>query len=283
VAEQILRPTSVPVSGRVTPASFPFYTTGEDALRMVSYNAAAGVRLKLNVRLLDASGKATPDSWDHIANTDRSAKTDDFPLSGQTLLNMTVFAAAGAPLMGQTFVIVQLIRGIGASAIVLGTILQGYVTVTQAQGWPGSPVQTSLESGGYYRRIIGTVPLAGVDLAEVCPTGARWELLEVFLSLQNSAAVANRIVALGLWRNNSMSFLQPCDTPATASQNSSYFASSAPKQPAVFDGFTHRNALPLPPTTILHAGDSFLTNTVGLQAGDQFNNPYYFVREWLEP
>jgi hypothetical protein len=78
VTEQIIRP-GAPASGRVTPASFPFYTTGEDNLRITSWNSATGVALKDERPLIDAAGRAIPDSWDHTPNTDRSAKT--FPTS----------------------------------------------------------------------------------------------------------------------------------------------------------------------------------------------------------
>src|SRR5204863_2582589 len=97
-------------------------------------------------------------SVDHVPNTDRSVKTSDHPLGVGQLLNLTVFASAGAPLIGQTYVKVQLIRGVGAAAIVLGTLLGGYVTAVHALGFPGSPIENSLTATPAIRYITGTNP-----------------------------------------------------------------------------------------------------------------------------
>lgn len=188
--EQAFRPGGASISGRIIPATFPFYTTGEDNLRIVSFNSAASVKLTLSARLLGVDGRPSPSVWFHTPNTDRSASSNDFPLSGQTLLNVRVVATSGSPLVGQTFVIVQLIRGIGAAAIVLGTVLQGYVTTTQGLGWPGSAIVSSTDGEPAIRTIVGTTPAAGVDILETVPTGARWELLSVVADMTTGAGGA---------------------------------------------------------------------------------------------
>lgn len=279
MSETIIRP-AVPASGRVTPASFPFYTTGEDNLRIVSFNAAGGVRLKLNARVVGNDQKASPQVWDHTPNTDRSAAMNDFALSGLTLLNLSVFASAGAPRIGQTFVIVQLIRGVGAAAIVLGTILQGYVTTTQAVAWPGSPIETSIEGGGVLRAITGTQPAAGGEIAETVPTGARWELLSFRAALTTNAAAGVRspIVAFDNGTTNYSRAPNP-GTTGPGSANDYYWAQGV-NGAVLIDGQTRLGTLPASP--LLLAGFLLKTSTQFMAAGDQWTAPILLVREWLE-
>lgn len=148
-------------AGRVIASPFQFYTTGEDNLRIVSSNSLAGVSLRVEARFIDPAGTISAQSWDHVPNSDRTPRTTDYRLGVGALLNLTVYASSGAPRIGQTFVMVQLIRGDAPAAIVLGTMLQGYVTAVQHLAWPGSPIQSSIEGGGYPRAIVGTTPAAG--------------------------------------------------------------------------------------------------------------------------
>lgn len=279
--EKVFLPTGPPASGRVTPASFPFYTTGEDNLRVTTYNSAAGVSLKITGRLLDAAGRATSDIWTHTPNTDRSAKSTDITLSGSTLLNLTVFAGAGTPNVGQTFVIVKLIRGIGAGAIVLGTILQGYVTIDQALGFPGSALQQSSDGPGAVRTIAGTVPAAGAEVAETVPTGARWELLLFTARFVPQAPLGiNRMPMLYAQLAGLTLFFVPIgrtvDAPNALSCNWSSGLGLQANNVAVYA------ATGLPVSIPLLGGTILATLTDGLQAADTYTVVNYTVREWLE-
>lgn len=279
MAETIIRP-GAPTSGRVTPASFPFYTTGEDNLRVTSYNAAAGVSLKINARTLDQRGIPTPDSWDHTPNTDRSAKSTDISLSGATPLNLTVFASAGAPLIGQTFVIVQLIRGIGAAAVIMGTMLQGYVTAKQAIGWPGSPIETSIEGGGVLRTIQATTPAAGANFAEAVPTGARWDLLCIAGYFSASAVAATRAPIIQLHRVTNGYVCSP--TSATVIAGDTILESWAQGMPIATKLNSTYDCAGLPSPCLLLEGQSIVSFVGSIQAGDQWSQVEYVVREWLE-
>jgi hypothetical protein len=279
MAETIIRP-GVPASGRVTPASFPFFTTGEDDLRVVSYNSAPGVALKLNARLLDSRGNATPQSWDHTPNTDRSAAITDHPLSGCSLLNLTMFAAAGAPKTGQTFVLVQLVRGRGAAALVLGTILAASVTSTLAIGWPGSPIQTPFDVTPPPRWILGTTPAAGAEISETAPAGARWELIAALAAMITSAAAVNRIAHLDFVHSGRF-YAESFHSGALVVGASNRLSWAQGTQVAV-DAFGANFMVPIPAGIMLGAGDSFVTTTTNIQAADQWSQPQYLVREWLE-
>jgi hypothetical protein len=264
----------------VTPASFPFYTTGEDNLRLTSWNSAAGVRLKLNGRTIDNSGQAKADSWDQTPNTDRSAKSDDLSLSGCTILNLTVFAAAGAPQIGQTFVKVELIRGIGVAAIVLGTILQGYVTTNQAIGFPGSPIQNTTDAQPAVRLITGTTPAPGSEINEVVPTGARWQLVYFQAKLTTGATAGTRGPRLA-FNTGTPAFIHFPASSGLAPSLNKFFAWTTN---GLIGSDTSSNVSSgnIPDAAILTAGQSIATNTENLIAGDAWSNVTYGIEERLE-
>lgn len=281
--EQVFAPPPFPASGRVTPAAFPFFTTGEDNLRIVTYNARANVKVQVVARLLGTDGRPSAQRWDHTPNTDRSAKSDDFPLSGLTILNLQVTVIAGAPVLGQTFVLMQLIRGVGTAALVLGTIASGYVSPARAVGWPGSPLESTLDSGGYYRTITGTTPAAGAEITETCPTGARWDVVSVNTSLVPVIDHNPRICALSFNTGGTYSFAAWPRAAYNADRQLQWIFSQSPElSDILFKTRTEANVPICQPSTLL-AGDFFQTSTDGLIAGDQFNPPTYLVREWLEP
>lgn len=266
--------------GRILPSPNQFYLTGEDSLRIVSVNAAAAVRVKVACRTANVQGDTVAHSFTHVPATDRSKRTEDFSIGEGSLLNVTVFASAGAPRIGETYVIVQLVRGADAAAVVLGTILAGCVTTTQAIGFPGSPILSSLDVGPVVRAVLGTQPVVQVDMFEVCPTGARWEVLRILSRFTASAVAGTRTVQLhfvqsgiyvarvGMVKDIVINEVGDC-----------LWAANLPSLAPL--GTTIRQQ-PIPTGMILNAGDYFLTATTGLQAGDQWTAPAFVVREWLE-
>src|SRR4051812_32014952 len=113
-------------------------------------------------------------------------------------MNITAFASAGTPIIGQTFVRVQLIRGLSGATLPIATLLQGYVTSRQDLAYPGSPIRMSTEDAFPVRIITGTDPAAGVEIVETVPDGAVWELVSVTARLVTSAAAAVRFPMLQL-------------------------------------------------------------------------------------
>jgi hypothetical protein len=160
------------------------------------------------------------------------------------VLNLTVFASAGTPTIGQTFVIVQLVRGKGAAATVLGTLLQAYVTSTQHLAFPGSPVQSSLDGPGAVRMFGGTQPAAGLNFTEIVPFGARWQLLAIRTRLTTSAVVATRVPILTIVNNAADQIYLPQYRGSPAGASDFYvWAAGTPAFTPVAVGY---NVAPLP-------------------------------------
>jgi len=108
------------------------YVTSDDALRLTTLNSVASVTIALTGRFLTPDGRRVqPFQERHVPNSDRTAATSDFPLADGWLANLSAIVTGAAPQFGQTFVRVDLIRGRGTAAVVLATLLQGFVTSAQ--------------------------------------------------------------------------------------------------------------------------------------------------------
>lgn len=284
MAEQAFLAEPIPsAGGKVIASPFQFYTTGEDRLRIVSANSLTGVTIAIHSRFLGLDGTILANAWTHTPNADRTLVTTDFELGAGAILNLTVFAGAGSPKIGQTFVIVQLVRGVGTAAIVLGTLLQGYVTGTQQLAWPGSPIQDSISGGGYIRSIVGTKPAKNASVTESVPTGARWELLAVRCEFDPDATDTQRDLVLQMTAPGigSVAFLVNGQT-AVADDTGDVFswAQGAQNTKTTVGQFIGSGAAPM--RYVLQAGDNFTIFRTNAGPNDQFQAPIYTVREWLE-
>lgn len=279
--ERQFQPLPVPIgAARAISAPFQFVTTGEDNLRVTVINSLIGCRVAVQGRRIDDQGTILPIAHAVTPTSDRAAVSAIFPLGVGAIVNLTVWASEGTPKIGQTFVIVQLVRGREGGTELLGTLLSGYVTAVQALGWPGSPIQSSIEGPGYIRQITGTIPAAGAEIFEIVPTGARWELLAVTLAFVPGVAAADRRVLLYADPSYAAVFYAPCATPINfpfvLAVN---WCSGLGATPT---GITPFQAMPLPVSMPLLAQTVITTYTEGMQPTDQYQQVHYTVREWLE-
>lgn len=277
------KPLAVAGQGLVI-SPFQFTLTGNENLRVISFNSLTGVRLAIQGAMFDENGQFKPFGFPHTPNTDRSAAVQTFKLGKGALSTVTVFAEAGSPLHGQTFCIVQLVLGLTGATYTLGTLISGYITSRQALGWPGSPIVSSLEGQGVTRFLTGTDPAAGSPVIEVVPTGARWELLAFSTFLVTDATVANREPYL-LFENTVGSVYSSSGAVATqaASLGRRYSWSEGLSLAAnTSTAGTSFLSMGLPAPNLLPEGHQIIVNAVNFQAGDNFTAPAYTVREWLE-
>jgi len=271
------------IRGTVIPSFAQFATTGEDNLRIQTCGAVTGVNVSVQGRFLDAlTGKIIPFDYTVPVTATRLIVTNDFPLGTGYLLNISA-VVSGSVFLGQVFVIVSIIRGLGGATFLLGTLLAGYITSGQALGWPGTPINNSIETGGYYRAILGTMPPAGVDPVETCPTGARWQLISVNTQLTCGNVAAARFPKLALFTSVGTTYY----TYGALLFNANTVASVQVSAVSVRDstgviGGVEYESIPIPSDNRLRANDGFQMVTNALQAVDQWLAPLYLVREWLE-
>lgn len=279
--ETLLTPSTTVERFGVTPVPFQFLVEGRDHLQIDSFNSQSGVVLALSLRFWDTTRDeiiATVES--HTPNTDRTKATSRHRLGVGAVLNVRIAAISGSPRIGQTFTIVRVIRGFEGGRTVLGTLLQGYVTSEQDLAWPGSPLESSISGGGVIRTITGTNPAASTEIAEVVPTGARWQLLAFAAELAPSATPANRLPALE-FHTGTFPLVRSPHAGAVGASNTRQWTWAGGMMLATLLSDGNR-VQGIPVDFPLLAGQIIQTHTDGLQAGDDWSAPVYTVREWLE-
>jgi hypothetical protein len=278
--ETVTPALAAPIQGRLTAAPYSFQFTGEDRLRLTVFNSLAGVRVAVHYRV-DRPGASTHASrFELVPTSDRLATAAEFPVGEGSLLNVVCFASAGTPVIGQTFVKVEVIRGAGASATVLGAILQDYVTAVQVVAWPGSPLRSSLDTPGAIRTFAGSQPAAGAEIGQFVPAGARWELLAFFAFFTANATVANRYIQLDVLAGSNAKVLAPASDYHLAGESRTYLWARDQLHQRRPDGLAQ--TVPFPSTAQLLAGELVVTETGNIKPTDQWLAPVLTVREWLE-
>lgn len=256
-----------------------FEMTGEDNLQISVANSLSSCVVTVAGRFLTIDGEIIPFLQTFAPTTGRTVTSVLLPFGDGWLLNATAFVSTGAPLTGQTFVRLQVIRGAAGATLVLGTLAAGYVTAVQPLAYPANRVRSSLDGQGVLRSIAGTDPAAGTEISETVPTGARWRLLALSCRLVTSAAVANRSPILLLDDGAAIYFGSDPGGTIPASQNFRFTAGQATQRLiAVTDVYQWT----LPNDHRMLAGHRWRTSTQNIQAADDYSNVQYLVEEWLE-
>jgi hypothetical protein len=264
---------------QIIQSPFQFIADADTFLRVISACSVAGVTVAVQGRRLDDQGQLQTINETHTPFSTRVTHAQDIALGPGALLNLSLSVAAGAPLMGQCYVKVHIMRNMGATAIVLGTILGGCITSLNSLGFPGSAVVSSLESEPVVRYIQGTTVGSGVDVAETVPTGARWELLSFNVHATFSTTTVALVPILRLESGGNLY----CAAVAPQIAQGSY---TSPSDWCWVTGYSQATpgaaqiyANPFPQTMKLLAGVTirmpFLN--IGWSA-----TPRYIVREWLD-
>lgn len=263
----------------IAAAAGGLYLTDDDHLRLRVLNSGAGVTVTFEGRFINQAGDCRPIVEDLVPTTDRTPSTKLLQLDEGVLLNFSVRPSAGAPRRGQTWVMVELVRGFTGAILPIGVLAQGYVSETERLIWPRGPYPGSTEGRGVLRTIVGTDPAANTESTETVPTNARWRLLNWRIALVTDATVGNRTVQLVIDDGTNAIHLIPAHTTQPASQTFAYEAFSIGAA-----GFAVSNSLflPMPPDLELHGGYRVRTSTGSIQAGDNYGAPVLLVQEWIE-
>lgn len=260
-------------------APHPFLVTGEDRLRFTVRNGAAGVTVTLSGRFLTIDGEVRPLLYAVTPTTDFVATAIDFSLGDGWILNLTARASAGTPQAGDTFVLVDVIRGSGAAAVILGTLIGSFVTDVDPAAWPGSAVVSMGGGQGGLDAIAGADPAAGVEWSITVPAGARWRVRSVTATLVTDATVANREPSIVFTADGAVVASVPSGVAHVASQTRRY---SWFPQSVRGAGAASLDVIVPIPALELRAGDTITSVTTALVAGDNWGAPIVYVDRLLD-
>jgi hypothetical protein len=258
------------------------YIGKDDCLFITTYSSIANLRIDVRGRILLASGRATVFEFSNVPNSNRTENTVLFALGEGWMLNVAAFLGSGSCKRGQCYVVIGLAQGKETSNFKHTIIAQGYVGTQVNQAWPGNRLEQPTEGAGVIRRVPGTNPSAGQEIAETVPTGARWRLLSLFAALVTNVNVANRRPVFLLGDAGSLTFFN-ASAPAVQAASLTTFYCLAPGLGFESAPDTSRVNVGIPVSMMLGAGYHIDTLTTNLQAGDDWGAPSMLVEEWIEP
>lgn len=253
---------------------------GQEFVRLTVAASVAGVTIKAIVRTINPAGRVTRTQLEIAPSSTRATSTVLRAVGDGAIIDATIRVTAGTPLYGQAAAVLDIVQSNSGEQQPTGTLVGGYVTVSNPLFAPGAMQTAFVDGPGAVRVVVGSVPAAGADILETVPTGARWELVALTALLTTAVAVANRLVALTIDDGANVYFKDSPNFVQTASLTDTYsFADgqnklATPSATAVVGN--------LPADGRLLAGHRIRTSTALIQAADQWTAPIYLVREWLE-
>jgi hypothetical protein len=192
MGERVLRPlpSGDPLGSTLIVPTVTIFD-GTENLRITSASSVATV-LTIYIRLRLPTGVVEPMVLTHTPNSDRSIRTQDYPIGAGTLLNLLILPTTGSPVIGETFVQVMIIRGLNGATLPMGILAQDYTTARQPVAWPGGTLRRSTEGNGAIRSL-GLHTQTGAALDVTVPTGARWRVIQMTARVNlTPSAGANR-------------------------------------------------------------------------------------------
>jgi hypothetical protein len=258
----------------------PLYVRGEDNLRVVMFNEAAGVSVTIAVRIKNPAGEIIPFAQTFTPTTNRVASPFVFGLTEGELLSADAIVTAGTPVNGQTFVNLQLCRGLTGAIQRVLTFAQGYVTAQDALFFPADTYTDSLSGPGFQRTVQQANPGAGVDWTLTVPAGVRWQLQSAFAILTTAVAVANRLPHLIIDDGANTIFIAAPIVNETASLawNNSWGAGAG----SIGSVGPNDAQQAIPNDLYLLAGWRVRAVTTNIQAADQWSAISIAVRSWID-
>lgn len=257
----------------------PFFVTGEEGLQLSGWSVNTSNRLTVSGRFMNLAGEISPFVYDVLLTSNRVVASRVIALGDGWILNLTASTGATTCTYGQCFGRVQVVRGLGSSGIVLGTLCAGYITSSQPIAFPGGRVRSMVEGPAQIRSITGTNPAAGAEVSETVPTGARWRLIALAVRFVTSATAANRFPILTFDDGTNVFFRADPPTQQTAGVDIGYVGGIGVER------LTSTNDVRqwgFPVAMPLLAGYRIRTATAFIEADDNWGAPQLLVEEWLE-
>ena len=284
----------------ITPPS-PLYIQRDDllAVQVVSFIPGGVEGVTLNLRLLLPTGPrpGQPDSPQPIATeepgiTNQTIQNTQFvvPLAvGTKLFNLSEgyllsisAVAAFATQRGATFVRAWIQRGSSTFNVAQASLplFSDYITTVQPAGWPFGRLIHPQEGPGAL--VLGVVvnPGAGADWVYTQTAFTRARIIGTSATFTASAAVANRETQLVIDTGAPPDIVtgipnQVVVAGATVKVSGTTApVSAAPNVPDVSVG--------LPAETIIGQGSRVRSNTINIQAADQWSNIRLFLEQWMD-
>jgi hypothetical protein len=258
----------------------PYYVDDATYIRIQETSNIGGVAIQYGFRRGTVDGQVLPTRAQLLSAGDLVTHTQDLQLGGGLLYNVTVATELG---IGEFSIFVQvfLIQGTGPNAIKLACLVAGYITGTQSLGWPGSPVQNSIEGNGRTRQILLANPGLGHDLTVSVPLNTRWRFQAFYALFQADGTAGARQPFFNIVGTLGATLLF-MPWPSTIGLGGASHCMAGEAYPWVTAPGNQNQMLPTPAALDLGPNAIIRTFVSGMALGDAWLNGSIAVLEWLE-
>ncbi len=261
----------------VTPPSL-VYIDRDDTILVRVFNSTAGNTIRISARLLLANGQIN--RTQAIIPITGNRVENDFivTLAEGYLLSLVIDNATVAPVQGQCYVEALLFQGPALTGFNEELLCFGYVSALNHVGYPNGTNSLPATGTGFIHSVQVANPAAGADWTFTVPTTTRMRIVSLAATLTTAVAVANRepqiIIDDGV--NTYWEAEVAVNIPASTVNVITATALSIPNGIV-----TTTQNIPIPPALILPNGHRLRTNTVGIQAADQWSAIWILLEEWI--
>ncbi len=258
----------------------PFWVTPDDLLITRIQNTLVGVNVSVSGRIWHADGSVNEFTFTYVPTSDGLVNNFAQQLEWGWLTSLVATpAGATLPARGQTLVSIVIARPPAATFTPKWLLAQDYLTQLNGPYFPYGRSVEGVEGPGILRSIVGTAAV-GADWVFGVPAGRRWRIRSIIGTLVTAVTPATRQVEL-LVTDNLLVPLFRVESASTqlASLTQVYDFIPGTTLTALIN--THQPVY-MPLDLQLRFGWTIRSNTVALQALDQWSNIELAVEEWIE-
>lgn len=258
------------------------YIDSNDVMVFTVWNSNAAITsLALTLRVITPAGQvSTQQMILPKLTSDRMANVETMNLQEGNLVSVMVSGLGAAASRGQCFASAKIQRGGQTNPPAVFNLFSDYVTSGNFPQWPNGRNLSGLDGAGFITTYQFGPVAAGQEINILVPAGVRWRIVSWGTKIVTSAAAGNRTPTFFLSSEApAVVFILTSQIVLGAGVTVLYFI--APGLP-VYSAFVGIQLMPAPIDLYVDAGYNFFTQTVGLQAGDQWVTANLIVEEWLD-
>lgn len=262
-------------------SSFQYYLSGVESLRVTVQAILPGGRVDVLWRTWRESDRQivlTRESIDYGSVVALST-THEYPLQAGALLNVRVGVGSGTAFYGLLWVRVQLLQGQGAAALVVGTLVQGYISSQNDLGWPGSPIEKQDQTSGCIVSVAGV--LGATSVTWTVPTGERWRVICGRFTYVAGGAAGNRNPFVGAISATG-DFVYVGISPIVVVAGNTFTHAFAAGHSPTPDSGPQQAHLSFPNDLELGAGWAVTASVTGAQVGDGITAAVIAIRKRVD-
>jgi hypothetical protein len=257
----------------------PYYCDPDTQLQFIFQGNVAGQSVSIFIRFQDLEGQHKNITLTPGVSGNRSSSLVTVQLGEGLLWGVTVIARTSLIDVGQLYARCTMALT-AANPQTIATLFSGFCTSTQALSWPDVSAPNN-DRPGSWTSVQGTAPAAGSEISFTIPTGARWTILALNLTLTCSAVVGNR--RMRVFYQIGGLIPAPIGTAFVQTANNIGNYIVAPNFPNFSAPYTFGTyiAVATPFAITMQGGDVISTATDNLDVGDQWLAPTILYREEL--